>query len=54
MAASITRATGQAVDLVSGARGEFTVWVDEETVASKSWKGFPEEADVVRQVQEAL
>ena len=46
MAAAITEATGQAVTLEPGDRGEFTVWVGDQVVAAKSWEGFPE-AEVV-------
>ncbi|MCA9558098.1 MAG: hypothetical protein H6704_27420 [Myxococcales bacterium] len=54
MAASITQATGEAVDLVSGGRGEFTVSVDGQAVAKKSVFGFPAEDEVVRDVAAAL
>lgn len=54
MAASITQATGEAVDLVGGGRGEFSVWVDGEAVAKKSIFGFPAEDELVRDVAAAL
>ena len=54
MAATITAATGVAVDLEPGDRGEFTVWVAEEVVARKSWEGFPDAGIVVERVSEKL
>lgn len=51
MAAVIKEATGIEPEIVEGARGEFTVWVDDEIVARKDAHGFPspEEAlDAVR------
>ena len=42
-------------DLVEGKRGEFTVWVNNTTVAQKTmFGGFPSEEDVVAAVREAL
>ena len=45
---------GQDVDLVSGDRGEFTVWVGDAVVARKSWQGVPEPDDAAAAVQAAL
>jgi hypothetical protein len=41
VAALIKVATGIEPELVVGDRGEFTVWVGEETVAKKGASGFP-------------
>lgn len=54
MAALITEATGEPVELKSGARGEFTVAVDDVAVAQKSLMGFPAEDAVVTNVKAAL
>ena len=54
MAAALTAATGESVDLEPGDRGEFTVWVEEEIVAKKSWEGFPETQVVVERVAARL
>lgn len=50
----ITEATGQAVDLESGDRGEFSVWVDDVVVAKKTLLGYPAEAEVIARVKDAL
>lgn len=42
------------VGLIPGGRGEFTVWVDDITVAKKSWLGFPDEQQILRAVRDAL
>ena len=54
MAAIIKVATGIELELVVGGRGEFTVWVGEETVAKKDASGFPGEAEAVAAVRRAL
>lgn len=54
MAAAITTATGVPVDLVSGDRGEFSVWVGDRVVSKKTIDGFPEPAEAVIAVQAAL
>lgn len=54
MAALIAEATGVEPELISGNRGEFTVWVDDRRVAQKDSRGFPAEPDVVAAVQSAL
>lgn len=54
MAALITKATGINVDVVEGARGEFSVRVGDEIVARKDSRGFPEEDEVVAAVQRSL
>jgi hypothetical protein len=41
VAAIIKVATGIELELVVGGRGEFTVWVGEETVAKKDASGHP-------------
>ena len=40
--------------LIVGGRGEFTVWVDEETVAKKDAHGFPADEEIVTAVRRAL
>ncbi len=42
------------VTLVSGAKGEFSVRVDERVVAEKTSKGFPAVSEVVARVKAAL
>ena len=54
MAALIKSAIGLDSALVAGARGEFTVWVDDERVATKDANGFPTEQDVLAAVQRAV
>lgn len=54
MAAEIKDKTGVDVALVSGDRGEFTVWVGEEVVARKTAEGFPLPAEVASRVAAAL
>ena len=54
MAARITETTGEAVAIVSGGRGEFSVWVDGRVVAKKSMFGFPSEDEVLRSTAAAL
>ena len=54
MAALIEAETGTAPELVVGGRGEFTVWVGEETVAKKSADGFPTDEEAVAAVLRAL
>ena len=54
MAALIKAETGIEAELVVGGRGEFTVWVGEETVAKKDASGFPADAEIVAAVRRAL
>ena len=54
MAAAITEATGLPVTLVSGARGELSVRVDDRIVVRKTAKGFPAEAACIEAVRQAL
>ena len=54
MAALIKKETGRDTELIVGGRGEFTVWVGEETVAKKDAGRFPEDEEVVTAVQRAL
>ena len=54
MAALIKDKTGIESTLVEGGRGEFTVWVGADVVARKDSAGFPEDADVLTAVQQAL
>jgi len=54
VAALIKSAIGLDSALVAGARGEFTVWVGDERVATKDANGFPTEQDVLAAVQRAV
>jgi len=54
LAALIARDTGVEPDVVEGARGEFSIRVGGKLVASKDTRGFPDEADVLTQVKQAL
>ena len=54
MAALIKAATGVDPAVVEGARGEFSVRVDDHVVAQKSKTGFPAEDQVVQAVRAAL
>ena len=54
MADQIKEALGVDVALVSGAKGEFTIRVDGEAVASKSPAGFPAPEECVARVRAAL
>jgi len=54
VAALIKKEVGAETELVEGGRGEFTVWVGEESVARKDAHGFPEERDVLAAVRQAL
>ena len=54
MAALIRQETGIDAEIVEGARGEFTVWVDEEAVARKDANGFPTDEEAVAAVRQAL
>lgn len=54
MAATITDATGLPVQLVSGARGEFSVRVDKHIVAKKTYDGFPSPEACLAAVEHAL
>jgi hypothetical protein len=40
--------------LVEGGRGEFTVWVGDQRVATKDENGFPSEGDIVAAVRRAV
>ncbi len=42
------------VALVSGGRGEFSVWVAEQIVAAKNGLDFPDEQQVLAAVRDAL
>ena len=54
MAALIKQDTGIDAEIVEGARGEFTVWVEDATVAQKDAGGFPGDDDIVTAVRAAL
>ena len=42
------------VELISGGRGEFTVWLDEQVIAKKDYNGFPTNEDAVEDMTKAL
>ena len=54
MAAEIKDALDQQVRLEPGARGEFSVWVGDQQVASKDMADFPSPGEVVARVNAAL
>jgi hypothetical protein len=54
VAAAIKDATGVDVNVVEGARGEFSVRVGERIVAAKSPRGFPADDEIVSLVRGAL
>jgi hypothetical protein len=54
VAALITKATGAKVDIVEGARGEFSVRIDDKIIARKDSRGFPQEEEIVTAVRHAL
>jgi hypothetical protein len=54
VAALIKQDTGTDAEIIVGGRGEFTVWVGEETVAAKGADGFPTDEEVVTAVRKAL
>ena len=54
MAALIKTETGIEAELVVGGRGEFTVWVGDETVAKKDRNGFPSDEEAAAAVRRAL
>jgi hypothetical protein len=54
VAALIKAETGIEPELVAGGRGEFTVWVGEETVAKKDAGGFPSDEEAVAAVRRAI
>ena len=43
-----------AVTLVSGARGEFSVWLGETMLVKKSFRGFPTSEDTAQALRAAL
>jgi predicted Rdx family selenoprotein len=53
VAAQLKQDLGVIAELMVGSPGEFTVWVDNEKVAEKDWRGFPEPDDVVDAVRDA-
>jgi len=54
VADEIKAALGLETELISGNRGEFTVWVDDIIVAQKSGDEFPDPSRAVEQVRAAL
>ena len=54
MAVLIKGDIGIDVELIEGARGEFTVWVGEKRVAQKDANGFPSEDEALAAVRQAL
>ena len=54
MAALIKDELGIDSDLSEGGRGEFTVWVGDEVVATKDLQGFPADEDVLAAVKRAV
>jgi hypothetical protein len=54
VAAQLKQDLGIEADLVVGGSGEFTVWVDQQKVAEKSWGRFPDPVKVVAAVRGAV
>jgi hypothetical protein len=54
VAALIDDAFGVRAEMVEGARGEFSVWVDEERVAQKDGDDFPSDEDVLSAVRQRM
>jgi hypothetical protein len=54
VAAVIKDATSADVDVVEGARGEFSIRVGDRVVAQKSPRGFPSDDEIVAGVRGAL
>lgn len=54
MADHLKRELGADASLVEGDRGEFTVWVGKDLVASKTGEEFPTPERVVESVRSAL
>jgi hypothetical protein len=51
VAAQIQKDLGVSTELVVGASGEFTVWVDGVKIVEKTGAVFPEPADVVAKIR---
>ena len=54
MAEEITKHTGKDVELISGNRGEFSVWLGDDLIVQKTGEDFPSPADATRRIQTAL
>ena len=54
MAALIETELHENTEILEGARGEFTVWVDDECVAKKDADGFPDDRAIVEAVRRRL
>ena len=54
MADTLKRELGVEPVLEVGRGGEFTVWVDQTCVAKKTYEGFPDDAECLDAVREAL
>jgi predicted Rdx family selenoprotein len=54
VAALIKDATGVEPAVAEGARGEFSIRVGDRIVAQKSTRGFPDDAEIVTAVRDAL
>jgi hypothetical protein len=54
VAALIAEATGIQPDVVEGARGEFSIRVNDDVVARKDANGFPRDEDAVARVKARL
>jgi hypothetical protein len=51
VAAQLKKDLGIETDLVVGRSGEFTVWIGDDKIAEKTWKGFPSPESVVAAVR---
>jgi hypothetical protein len=54
VAALIKQDSGIDVEITEGGRGEFTVWVEDATVARKDADEFPTDEQIVAAVRAAL
>jgi hypothetical protein len=54
VADTIKEATGESSELISGHKGEFTIWVEDAQVADKIDGEFSEDADCINAVSAAL
>lgn len=54
MAALIKQEMGADADVEPGGRGELSVWVDGRKVADKTHRGFPADAELLKNVRDAL
>jgi hypothetical protein len=54
VAALLKNSLGLEVELVKSGGGEFTVWFNDQKVASKGFQGFPSDEECLQAVRTAL